>query len=301
MEIDALLLFARILKNFDFTETELSILQSYVKNKNININMSLRDNAEAFMDENQLTVDDCREIRKILVDNEEYIYEPIYKLLLHNIKLRSLLISAQAANVLNDKSILDIVETILSKVDEPNFVEGPYGWNQFLLDFLAKRRFFKNNIMQESRIINEYVKKNEDTVVNERNRTVENYDSKFFRRVLLYKLFSCGYVTFDYNQKLDPSSSDSGIASIVEPLIESRSYGHLKLMINLSTLSSQNMEELKLVVKRAYKALYNGEVSKEEAESDSIFIDKLNIFFKSAHVEPLDYNELSKKVVGINL
>lgn len=301
MEIDALLLFARILKNFDFTETELSILQSYVKNKNIDINLSLRDNAEAFMDENQLTMDDCKEIRKILVDNEKYIYEPIYKLLLQNIRLRSLLASAQATSVLNDTSVLDIVETILLKVDEPDFVGGQYGWNQFLLDFLAKRRFFRNNTMQDSRIINEYVKKNEGAVVNERDRTVDNYDSKFFKRVLLYKLFSCGYVTFDYNQKLDPSSFDSGVASIVEPLIESRSYGHLKLMINLSTLSSKNIEELKTVIRDAYKKLYNGKVSKTEAASDAIFIERLNGFFKSASIAPLDYGELSKKDIGINL
>lgn len=307
MELDALLLFARILENFDFTETELLIIQSYIVNKNININNSIHENVRIFIEENEMSIDECKDLRSIVSESKEYLKIPIYKLMIKNRKLRPFVLQALIKRALDDTSILDIVETILLEVgateiiNNREIIEEQNELTRFLMDFLAKRRFTKKNDMQESRVINEYVKKTEGTVLNENDRFLEGYQIRFFRRMLLYKLFSCGYASFDYNQKLDPESLESGIESIVKPLLESRSYGHLRLMINNATLSSENVEELKNVIKRVFKCLYDDEVTKATAESDAIFIDKVNVFLKSAGSEILDYAEISKSEIGIIL
>ncbi len=301
MEIDALLLLSRILKDFDFTETDLLVIKSYISNKNININLSIRENARLFMDENDLTLEECKELRDIVLENCEYIHTPIYKLLMKNNRLRQFVLHANYKKVLEESTILNIIEDILRKIDELELVEEQNNLIRFLMDFLAKHRFLNKNIMQESKIINEYVKKTENMVLNENDRFMPAYQMRFFRRMLLYKLFSCGYTSFDYNQKLDPDSQESGVVSIITPLVETRSYGHLRLMINKVTLSEENIDELKLAIKETFKKLYDYEVTKEEAESDENFIDKLNIFFKSANVEPLDYKEISKSDIGIKL
>ncbi|MCX4366304.1 MAG: hypothetical protein OSJ70_11130 [Bacilli bacterium] len=301
MEIDALLLLSRILKDFDFTETDLLVIKSYISNKNININLSIRENARLFMDENDLTLEECKELRDIVLENCEYIHTPIYKLLMKNNRLRQFVLHANYKRVLEESTILDIIEDILRQIDELELVEEQNNLIRFLMDFLAKHRFLNKNIMQESKIINEYVKKTENMVLNENDRFMPAYQMRFFRRMLLYKLFSCGYTSFDYNQKLDPDSQESGVVSIITPLVETRSYGHLRLMINKVTLSDENIDELKLAIKETFKKLYDYEVTKEEAESDENFIDKLNIFFKSANVEPLDYKEISKSDIGIKL
>lgn len=301
MEIDALLLLSRILKDFDFTETDLLVIKSYISNKNININLSIRENARLFMDENDLTLEECKELRDIVLENCEYIHTPIYKLLMKNNRLRQFVLHANYKKVLEESTILNIIEDILRKIDELELVEEQNNLIRFLMDFLAKHRFLNKNIMQESKIINEYVKKTENMVLNENDRFMPAYQMRFFRRMLLYKLFSCGYTSFDYNQKLDPDSQERGVVSIITPLVETRSYGHLRLMINKVTLSDENIDELKLAIKETFKKLYDYEVTKEEAESDENFIDKLNIFFKSANVEPLDYKEISKSDIGIKL
>lgn len=304
MEIDALLLLARILKDFRYTDTDFLIMQSYIVNRNIDINLSIRGNACLFLEENQLSLDECKNIRDIALDSSEYTNVPIYKLLIQNLKLRNFVIQALAKKVLNDTSILDVVETTLLRIDTLDVIEEQSDLIRFLMDFLAKKRFTRKNNMQESKIINEYVKRNENTVFYEKkenDRFLDGYQSRFFRRMLLYKLFSCGYASFDYNQKLNLESIDSGIVSIVTPLVETRSYGHLRLMINMATLSDENIEELKIVVKKVFKSLYNGEVSKDEAESDVIFIEKLNVFLKSVNSELLDYDEISKSEIGIKL
>ncbi|MDE6142324.1 MAG: hypothetical protein K2G03_06940, partial [Bacilli bacterium] len=60
MEIDALLLLTRLLKSLNFTETELLIMQSYIINKNIDINLSLRENACLLMEENITSIEMCK-------------------------------------------------------------------------------------------------------------------------------------------------------------------------------------------------------------------------------------------------
>lgn len=301
MELDALLLLTRILKDFNFTETELLIIESYIVNKNININLSIRDNAQLFLDENSVSIDDCREIREIVVENSEHIYVPIYKLLLQNLRLRNFVVKALEKRVLDEQTILDIVEMYLLKIDEIENVEEQCDLIRFLMKFLEKRRFSKKNIMQESRIINEYVKKNEYTILNERDRKEAEYGIRFFRRMLIYKLFSCGYVTFDYNQKVDPDSLESGVKTIVDALVQARSYGHLRLTIGRVTLSEENIKELKMVLEDAYRQIYSQEVSKSEAENDAAFIEKMNIFLTSVNSETLDLAEITKKDTGITL
>ena len=301
MELDALLLLTRILKDFNFTETELLIIESYIVNNNININLSIRDNAQLFLEENDVSIEDCKEIREVVVENSEHIHIPIYKLLLQDVKLRGFVVKALKKRVLDEKTILDIVETILLGIDELENEGEQCNIIRFLMEFLEKRRFPKKNIMQDSRIINEYVKKNEYLVQNEKDRKEPKYGSRFFRRMLIYKLFSCGYTSFDYNQKLDPESVESGVKLVVESLVEARSYGHLRLMIGRATLSEENIKELKQVITSVYKKMYVGEVSRSESDADLAFINNLNIFFKSVDSEILDYNEMIKKDVGITL
>lgn len=301
MELDALLLLTRILKDYDFTVTELLIVESYIVNKNVNIHLSIRDNAQLFLDENNVSIDDCKELREIVVEDSDHIYIPIYKLLLKDVKLRNFVVSAVTKKALDDKTILDIVEEVLLTLDELESVEEQSDLIRFLMGVLEKRRFTKKNIMQESRIINEYVKKNEYTILNENDRKEPGYDIRFFRRMLLYKLFSCGYVSFDYNQKLDPNSLESGVKLVVEALIKTRGYGHLRLMFGRATLTEENVQELKLVMMNVYKEMYSQEVSESDAEKDKAFIDKVNIFLKSVDSEILSYEELTKKDIGITL
>ncbi|MDE5630242.1 MAG: hypothetical protein K2I70_01445, partial [Bacilli bacterium] len=66
MEIDALLLLTRLLKSLNFTETELLIMQSYIINKNIDINLSLRENACLLMEENITSIEMCKDVRSII-------------------------------------------------------------------------------------------------------------------------------------------------------------------------------------------------------------------------------------------
>lgn len=293
MEIDALLLLTKGLKDFKFTESELLIINSYVTNKNVNINLSIRENALLIVKENELLKDDPI-IQNILNTSESYIDVPIYSLFLQNVRLRTFLISAPSNRVLTEATVLDIVEATLQGIDTITLESEIDNIIRFLMEFLAKHRLIKENNVQKSQIINGFVKKNEDVVINEKDRREDNYHKMFYHRMLLYKLFSCNYATFDYNQILNPESEENGVEAIIRPLLESRSYGHLRLIVNRITLSEENTIVLKNIIKNTFKTFYDGDVNEEEIENDKAFIDKINVFLKSVNSELLDYEELSK-------
>ena len=151
-------------------------------------------------------------------------------------KLRDYLIKAIAKRVLDDSSILDIVETTLLGIDTIDFASNNYDIITFLMNFVSKYRLKKESVMPKSIIINSFVKKHESVLMNELKRNEDDYHKKFFIHMLICKLFSCGFVTFDFNKVLDPNSKENGIETIVRPLIEARNYGHLKLLFNTTTL-----------------------------------------------------------------
>lgn len=298
MEIDALLLLKKGLKDFKITESEFLVINSYVNNNNVNINLSIRDNALSIVEENE-SLEDNAVIADILNTEESYVDVPIYSLFLQNVRLRTFLISAPSKRVLTEETVLNIVEVTLQGIDAITVESEIDNIIGFLMEFLHKHRLVKESSIQKSQIINGFVKKYESVVITERDRKDDNFHSNFYRRMLLYKLFSCNYATFDYNQILNPESEENGVETIVRPLLDTRSYGHLRLMINNITLSEENVLILINVIKDAFKSFYERNVSEEDIKKDKEFIDKINVFLKFVNGELLDYVELSNSSIKV--
>ncbi len=295
MEIDAVLMLVQMIRDDIVDDNSFLIMQSYINNKNININLSIRENARLIVLENE-ELGSNEKIASIISSEDEYLDVPIYSLLLERKKIRNLLIYSSDKGNLEPKSLVDIIEAVLTGIECIDDDIEKSGIMRFLMDFLSKNRLKSRTDIQNSQIINAFVKKKVHLLFDDK-RNNEKCDKGFFDRMLLYKLFSCGYVTFDYNQILDSESTVNGLEEALLPLIENRSYGHIRLMINKVTVKAENIALLKETIKKGFRSLYEYEPEVDDAKKDKDFITNINVFFSMVGSETLNYDEMVGKGV----
>lgn len=292
MELDAILMLIQM-NTTGPDANSLLIMSSYIYNANIDINLSIRENIELILKEDE-EMRNNGVINDILSSEIKYYDVKIYNLLLENTKMRKFLIGALKKNLLNKQSIIDIIETILTGVSSIERNSNRDQILQFLVEFISAKRMLAKDATQESLIINTFVKNTIPLLADDKSTSKDKLHDSFFDRIVLYKLFANGYATFYYDQILNPDSNENGIEEIVLPLIRSRSYGHLRLMINKVTIKEEDIEELKLVIKRGFKEFYDGDVDPHDAKMDASFIEKINQYFELIGISCLDYEEMAK-------
>lgn len=292
MEIDAIFMLIKMLKDDDSLRNDFLVMESYICNKNIDINLSLRENIGIILNEDEDLTNDSR-IADIVNSEEKFLDKPIYSLLLGDAKMRSFILEAENKKLLSEDTVLDIVEMIIMGIEAIEDSVNREQTIRFLMEVISRYRVRVKSKIQSSPIINAFVKKYENITTMERGRG-KNFQDGFYYRILLYKLFSCGYVTFDYNQVLNPESEENGLETLVVPLIESRSYGHLTMMINKITVN-KNVSFFKNILKQGLSHLYDEDVEEDDIRKDKDFIEKINTFLKSVNEEILDYEDLIKK------
>lgn len=292
MEIDAIFMLIKMLKDDDSLRNDFLVMESYICNKNIDINLSLRENIGIILNEDEDLTNDSR-IADIVNSEEKFLDKPIYSLLLGDAKMRSFILEAENKKLLSEDTVLDIVEMIIMGIEAIEDSVNREQTIRFLMEVISRYRVRVKSKIQSSPIINAFVKKYENITAKERGRG-KNFQDGFYYRILLYKLFSYGYVTFDYNQVLNSESEENGLETLVVPLIESRSYGHLTMMINKITVN-KNVSFLKNIVKQGLSHLYDEDVEEDDIRKDKDFIERINTFLKSVNEEILDYEDLIKK------
>lgn len=292
MELDAIFMLIQITKDGIKEHNNLLIMESYIYNKNIDINLSIRENIHLFIQEN----DDMSNstIDNILSSDEKYYDVKIYNLLLEDIKMRYFLINSLKKKLLTDESILNIIETILTGTQDIEYSVSRDEILRFLVNFLSNIKAVDKRKMRESLIINTFVKNSISLLVNNSNSSKPSSRSSFFDSIVLYKLFSGGYASFYYNQVIDPESEEKGIEDIILPLVRTRSYGHLRLMINKSTIRKEDLGDLKEAIKKGLREFYDADVNPIDAKMDKNFVEKMNLYFKLVDVECLNYEEITQ-------
>ena len=229
MNLDVLLFFYNKFNNLDYTENDILIMSSYVTNNLIDINRSIKENilryAKEFDKENIL--------ERINLLNPTFEV-PIYRLLLQDTSMHSILVNAIKKGMLEDKSYLDVVECLL-ECDGKLLDEEENKLLPFIIDVLQAKKNASSELMQSSRIIREYVFNNKDKL--SITKKVKHSGDVIQKKLIVIRLFANGYVRYGNDFDINISYED-----ILLPLIETENYGHLRLVIGGKVIDASDVQ-----------------------------------------------------------
>lgn len=267
MDFDAIVVFKRVLSKTDINENDKLLMSSAINNENIDINLSIRDNLK-IAQEDDISLEEFKTyLMEFMDNNDDYLNTPIYLLLLQKKELRKLLLLAHKIQVLDDKSLLDIIESILLYMNIADEKDYPELAN-FLNDLLSVRRTTNSSLFQSSSIIKAFIISNHDSLSSDLSKVVGLTSiQNFYDRLIILKLFSYGFANFSFAEVYDPSID--GLSAIIEPLLKKRSYGHLRLVINTKTINSDDALRVKELI------INHLNENKIDSLEDSIKVEKL--------------------------
>lgn len=229
MNLDVLLFFYNKFNNLDYTENDILIMSSYITNNLIDINRSIKENilryAKEFDKENIL--------ERINLLNPTFGV-PIYRLLLQDTSMHSILVNAIKKGMLEDKSYLDVVECLL-ECDGKLLDEEENKLLPFIIDVLQAKKNASSELMQSSRIIREYVFNNKDKL--SITKKVKYSGDVIQKKLIVIRLFANGYVRYGNDFDINISYED-----ILLPLIETENYGHLRLVIGGKVIDASDVQ-----------------------------------------------------------
>lgn len=270
MDIDAIILFYNAFQNKINDEHTITLMKSLLKNKNIDINLSIKENA--------LKIKDNIAIKSIIESRESFVDLPIYVLLLGNSRFNNLIIENIKNNNLNEGSIYNIINLsfqYLKYLEDEEYRLVAL----FIMKIISSYKPYDSLFFRISEEINFFVYNNYSTLYKSNYDLDDSVNTKeHINKMLIYKLFSYGYVSFDFSKYL-PKKPIDGIKEIVSPLILMRNYEQLKLIINNNTIVGSDIEYLRSVVESNFEILINNEgLSARDLEARRSILEKIDSF-----------------------
>lgn len=229
MNLDAILFFYNKFNNLDYNENDILIMSSYVSNNLINVNKSIKDNILIYVKENNKD----NILERINLLNETFDV-PIYRLLLQDSLMHSILINAIKKGLVDDNSYLDIVECLL-ECDGKILEQEESKLLPFIVDVLQSKKNASSEIMQKSSIIRGYVFNNKDKLA--LTKRVKHTGDLLQKKIIVIRLFANGYVRYGNDFDINISYED-----IIIPLIETKNYGQLKLVIGNKVINPDDVD-----------------------------------------------------------
>lgn len=229
MNLDAILFFYNKFNNLDYNENDILIMSSYVSNNLINVNKSIKDNILIYVKENNKE----NILERINLLNETFDV-PIYRLLLQESLMHLILINAIKKGLVDDNSYLDIVECLL-ECDGKILEQEESKLLPFIVDVLQFKKNASSEIMQKSSIIREYVFNNKDKLA--LTKRVKHTGDLLQKKIIVIRLFANGYVRYGNDFDINISYED-----IIIPLIETKNYGQLKLVIGNKVINPDDVD-----------------------------------------------------------
>lgn len=268
MDLDAILFLIEKLKTGKVTQNELLIIASCITNCCIDINRSL--NELLFLigtqDEDDLAFD--------MIESNNLLYtEPLYMILYRDEIFRPIIISSlRKRRLLTDDSYINFLGTLLDMALELEEDEAEKVLF-FVMELISLRGKEEVGVLQNSSRLRRFVKDNLDSLTNGVSR--EMYRKEQLKRLIIIKLFTNGFVL--YGDYFDISIS---YEDILIPLIKTKSYGHLRLVLNTSVVPVDDLDYvLNLVISLIQE--YQDDVTLEDREIARAAINELGLYIDS--------------------
>ena len=256
-------------------------MSSVLKNKNIDINVSLYENfLKASTKVNSIS--DIKVIKSnIAGEIDEYINVPIYELILAHPELRSLLKVSLKNGGLTTENLLNILEISLPTISFLNSTDAS-AIILFLTDLISIKKIKTLELFQKSKILTQFVADYDHLITKDNNHTNEDLNKCFLIRIFILKLFAFGLVDYNYRTfAYGDEGKINGYKNIIVPLIISRNFGQLRLVFNSKNINENNIDMIISLIEETFKEMYKSEQTTEDISKDQNVVQTLNQIFDS--------------------
>lgn len=258
MDLDAILFFYNKFNNSNYNLNDIMIMSSYIYNNLININKSIIDNLIDFSNENEGI-----DVLSKIDFNNEVLNTPIYKLMMDVETMHITLVTAIQKKLISDEVYRDILEILFDKVgtleeDEENKVL------LFLIDILQVKRNISIKFMQESIALRKFVVNNKYAL--SIRKKIKNSSNLVQKKMIIIRLFGNGYVKYG-----DILGVNINYEDIIEPLINTKNFGHLRLVINGKAINPNDADLIMDIIDRCVNEVNSND---EEFDDEQAIIVK---------------------------
>lgn len=266
MDFDALVNVKRIIENDSTVKTDLMLLTSAINNRNVDINLSIRDNIDIIrefeVDNHEFMV----YLSEFVGLNQELLNTPIYALLIKNNAYWLVLLNALKNGLLTDETYTAIIRYLfelmsnLKKEDIDIFVS-------FLHDALSvkKVKFIRDETINQD-VVN-FIISNIDSI----DCTSEEDSSNITIKSIIIKMFMQGIVSFS-DLFFFGKNEYVLVQYIIDSLLEFGEYYHIYAILNEKSVDINSAPVL-------ISILTNSLSNRDEKISNELMdkcIDKLN-------------------------
>lgn len=266
MDLDAILFFYNRFNNLDYNENDIMIMSSYISNNLIDINKSIMDNICEYINSTESNI----VLSQFDFDNQT-LSIPIYRLLLQEYLMHSTLLTAIQKGLLTDEAYKDIVESLIDSVDKilPTEQERIL---PFIIDVLQSKKNADSEVMQDSKIIREFVSNNKEVLA--LNKRVKNRGDLLQKKIIIIRLFANSYVRYGNFNDVIINYED-----IINPLIETENYGQLRLVIGNKVIDIDDVDYILELINKRVQSNINLE-SQESVDNGERIISETTMMLK---------------------
>lgn len=245
MNLDAILLFFNKFELLDYNDKDILLMSSAVLNKSIDINLSIKENFLKYK-ENNPSFNADKYLNRPVVNCDV----PIYRLLLQEKELFTIIVDACKKGLVTSESFRDIIECFIDAIDKVMEEE-----NGKLLTHIIALLSIKNNnldkeVMNDSVIIREFVKNNLYAL--NMSKKKKNDCDTVSKKMIILKLFRLGFVRFGNVNNIELTYED-----ILQPLIDQFNYGQIKLVVYNDNVPFEDLDYVESYIHKAIDANYD--------------------------------------------